>query len=192
MCSYSSNIYMLLAIKKIVLMNKILLLIFCLLLVSSCFEKSDKEKIALAQLECSKKTRIDELYIKFFGYFPKEAHLINIKIKRGKYIIENFNDIIPDTVVDSLRHQRDYCLKKEILLSDTVIFKIKNEPEKKAYDFKYRVRAHYNMFSSGFGCDYYEVTVNGEKIEGGGIDFMKKGFDILKIKKEDFKEYYKH
>ena len=183
---------MLVTIKKNSTLNKILLLIFCLLLVSSCFEKSDKGKIALAQLECSKKTRIDELYIKFFGYFPKEAHLINIKIKRGKYIIENFNDIIPDTVVDSLRHQRDYCLKKEILLSDTVIFKIKNEPEKKAYDFKYRVRAHYNMFSSGFGCDYYEVTVNGEKIEGGGIDFMKKGFDILKIKKEDFKEYYKH
>jgi len=184
MRSYSLNIYMLVTIKKNSTLNKILLLIFCLLLVSSCFEKSDKEKIALAQL--------DELYVKFFGYFPKEAHLINVKIKRGKYIIENFNDIIPDSVVDSLRHQRDYYLKKEILLSDTVIFKIENEPEKKTYDFKYRVRAHYTMFSSGFGCDYYEVTVNGKKIEGGCINFIKKGFDILKLKKEDFKEYYKY
>jgi len=172
-------------------LNRILVLILCLCF-SSCFEKSDNENIALAQQECSKKTSIDGLNVKFFGYFPEEAHLINIKIKRGNNIIENFNDIIPDSVVDSLRHQREYYLNREILLSDTVILKIKNEPEKKVYDFQYRVRAHYTMFSSRFGCDYYEVTVNGEKIEGGGIDFMKKGFDIMKMRRENYKEYYKN
>ena len=173
-------------------MKKIIYWILCSLIFSSCSCKSNEEKRAIAQMECSKKTKIDGLNVNFMGYFPYEADSINVKIKRGNKLIEDFNDKIPDTIEDSLRHLRVYLLNKEILLTDTVIFKIKNEPEKKAYNFKYFARAPYNMFNSNaYSCYYSEVTVNSKIMENGLIMFMKLGFDTVRLERENFRQYYK-
>jgi len=175
-------------------MKKIIILMLSVLFFYSCGNDNntltDEEKLALAEKECSERTKIDELPIYFYGYFPQDADTINIKIKRGNSVIKDYNDRIPMQITDSLRHLREYHITEEILLTDTVIIKIKNEPEKKAYNFKYIVNPHYTMSESNYGCDYYEVTVNKEVIEGGTVSFVKQGFGIT-IDREKFKEYYK-
>jgi hypothetical protein len=170
-------------------MKKVVVLMIYVLLFCACNNTNDQEKIAQAEKDCAQKTKIDALHISFFGYFPDEADSINVKIKRGNQIIADFNEKIPLMIVDSLRHLREYTIQKEILLTDTVILKIKNETEKKAYHFKYMVRPHFTMSNCAYACEYYEVTVDNKVIEGGGVDFMKKGFEIP-IRK-NFKEYYK-
>lgn len=46
------------------------------------------------------------------------------------------------------------------------------------------------MSESNYGCDYYEVTVNNEVIEGGTVSFVKQGFGIT-VERENFGKYYK-
>ena len=162
-----------------------------LFLFTSCVfnQKSrDKEKIALAEKECSQKTKVDQITIRFYGYFQSEADSINVKIKRGDKIVENFSEKIPEKITDSLRHLREYTLNKEILLTDTLFLKIKNTTVKKVYNFKYLVRPHFTMLSHGWGCDFYELTVDGKVINGGNIEFMKQGWDI--IDRSSFNNYY--
>lgn len=163
-----------------------LILIFIL---TSCQDTlSDQEKIALAEKECGQKTSIDRLYVLFYGYFPDEADTIFIKIKRGDSIYDSYTDKIPTIIRDSLRHLREYEIKRTILLSDTVILKIKSEPEKKVYGFKYLVRPHFTMFSSNWGCDFYESTIDGKVNEGDVIAIIKKGWGI--IDRKDVRNYY--
>lgn len=156
------------------------------LLLLSC--ESDKEKLAKIEKECSAKTQIDGFNISFFGYFPKEVDSIHIKIKRGHQIIKEYRDKIPETISDSLRHLRNYSLKSNILLTDTVFVSIKNEPVKKIYDFKYMVRAHYTMMNKDWGCDFYELSIDGKKSTGASVDFTNRNWKILERK--SFKNYY--
>lgn len=150
--------------------------------------ESDKERLAKIEKECSAKTQIDGFNISFFGYFPKEADSIHIKIKRGDQIINEYSDKIPETISDSLRHLRNYSLKNDILLTDTVFVSIRNEPVKKIYDFKYLVRAHYTMMNKDWGCDFYELSIDGKKSTGASVDFMNSNWKILERK--NFKDYY--
>ncbi|PQA92458.1 hypothetical protein B0A69_15620 [Chryseobacterium shigense] len=159
------------------------LMILCLL---SC--ESDKEKLAKVEKECASKTKIDGFTISFFGYFPKDADSVHIQIKRGDQIVQKYYDKIPDAISDSLRNQRSYFVKNEIYLTDTVFVKIKNEPAKKIYGFKYLVRPHYTMMNKGWGCDFYELTVDGEISEGAAVHFTTKNWKI--IEKKDFRAYY--
>ncbi|SHG49862.1 hypothetical protein [Chryseobacterium vrystaatense] len=161
-------------------------LVFILLLLLSC--ESDKERLAKVEKECSAKTAIDGFNISFFGYFPKDADSVGITIKRGNQIIKNYTDKIPDVISDSLRNQRNYILKNDLLLTDTVFIKIKNEPVKKIYDFKYLVRSHYTMMSKGWGCDFYEMKIDGKIIQSPSVDFTAKNWKI--IEKKDFRYYY--
>lgn len=39
-----------------------------------------------------------------------------------------------------------------------------------------------------WGCDFYELKVNGEISEGAPVAFTKKGWDF--VEKEDFQNYY--
>ena len=177
-------------------LNFILLLLF---FSTSCIDRSgendkchdtesDSIKISKAENECSKKTSIDELRISFFGYFSEDVDSIQIKIKRSDTIAESYTDVVPQRIQDSLRHLREYKIDKQILLTDTVFLKIKNEPVKKVYGFKYFVRPHFTMYCSGWGCDFYELIVNEKVVSGQNVDFMKKGWDIIEYK--DFKQYY--
>jgi hypothetical protein len=150
--------------------------------------ESDEQKMAKAEKECAQKKNIDRLNISFFGYFPKDADTVQIKIKRGNKIIENYNDTIPHRISDSLRHIRYYDINKQIALTDTVWVKIKNEPAKKIYGFKYMVRPHFTMMNSGWGCDFYELVVDGKTNEGAFVNFHKKNQKI--IDRKDFKNYY--
>ncbi|MBL1219457.1 hypothetical protein JET18_01330 [Chryseobacterium sp. L7] len=150
--------------------------------------ESDKERLAKIEKECSAKTQIDGFNISFFGYFPKEADSIHIKIKRGDQIIKEYSDKIPETISDSLRHLRNYSLKNDILLTDTVFVSIKNEPVKKIYDFKYLVRPHYTMMNKDWGCDFYELSIDSKKSTGASVDFMNSNWKILERK--NFKDYY--
>lgn len=150
--------------------------------------ESDKERLSKIEKECSAKTTIEGFNISLFGYFPKDADSIYIQIKRGDQIIQNYHDKIPDAVVDSLRHQRNYMVKNEIYLTDTVFVKIKHEPAKKIYDFKYLVRYHYTMMNKDWGCDFYELKVDGKIKEGATVDFTAKNWKILD--KKDFKKYF--
>lgn len=170
-------------------MNKYLqniFLAFITIVLLSC--ENDKERLSKIEKECSAKTKVDGFNISFFGYFPKDADSVNIQIKRENQIIRNYNDKIPDAISDSLRHQRNYLVKNEILLTDTVFVKIKNEPAKKIYGFKYLVRAHYTMMSKDWGCDFYELTIDGKVSEGASVHFTAKSWKILE--KKDFKNYY--
>ncbi|MFN1216805.1 hypothetical protein ACKW6Q_07425 [Chryseobacterium kwangjuense] len=150
--------------------------------------ESDQEKLAKAEKDCAAKNKIDGFTISFFGYFPKDADSIHIKIKRGNQIIKSYTDKIPETISDSLRHLRNYSLKNNILLTDTVFVSIKNEPVKKIYDFKYMVRAHYTMMNKNWGCDFYELSIDGKKSTGASVDFTNRNWKILERK--SFKNYY--
>ncbi|MGG5210865.1 hypothetical protein ACQWU4_18245 [Chryseobacterium sp. MIQD13] len=161
-------------------------LIFITLLLLSC--ESDKERLSKIEKECAAKTKIDGFTISFFGYFPKDADSIDIQIKRGDNMIQNYSDKISDMISDSLRHQRNYLVKNEILLTDTVFVKIKNEPAKKIYGFKYLVRSHYTMMNKDWGCDFYELTTDGKISEGATVNFTAENWKILDRK--DFKNYY--
>lgn len=167
-------------------MKKFLCLSLIIPLLLSC--ESDKERLAKIEKECSAKTQIDGFNISFFGYFPKEADSIHVKIKRGDQIINEYSDKIPETISDSLRHLRNYFVKNDILLTDTVFVSIKNEPVKKIYDFKYLVRPHYTMMNKDWGCDFYELSIDGKKSTGTSVDFMNSNWKILERK--NFKDYY--
>ncbi|AZA80762.1 hypothetical protein C1637_11935 [Chryseobacterium lactis] len=162
---------------------------FLFLLLLCCFScESDEAKLARAEKECAAKTKIDGLTISFFGYFPKDVDSVSIQIKRGNNIVKNYSDPIPTIISDSLRHQRTYYLKNEIKLTDTVFIKIKNEPVKKLYDFKYLVRAHFTMMNRNWGCDFYELKADGKVYEGSTFDITRKNWKI--IERKDFKNYY--
>ena len=134
------------------------------------------------------KTKIDGFSISFFGYFPKEADSLNIKIKRGGKFVYNYNDEIPRKIYDSLRHLRYYDVNKEIYLSDTVFVKIKNEKAKKISDFKYLVRPQRTMLKKDWVCDFYELKVDDIIQEGGSVSFINKNWKF--IQKNEFKKYY--
>lgn len=161
-------------------------LVLITLLLLSC--ESDKDRLAKAEKECAAKTKIDGFHISFFGYFPKDADSINILIKRGNQTIRKYSDKIPDVISDSLRHQRNYFVKDEIHLTDTVFVNIKNKPAKKIYGFKYFVRPHYTMMSKDWGCDFYELKADGKTSEGAVVDFTAENWKILE--KKDFRNYY--
>ncbi|MCT2407475.1 hypothetical protein NZD88_07990 [Chryseobacterium antibioticum] len=163
-------------------------LIFVLMALCFISCESDKEKLAKVEKECAAKTKIDGFNVSFFGYFPKDADSVHIQIKRGNQIIQNYHDKIPTAIFDSLRNQRNYLVKNELLLTDTVFVKIKNEPAKKIYGFKYLVRSHYTMMNKGWGCDFYELNVDGEISEGAAVHFTAKNWKI--IEKKDFRNYY--
>lgn len=165
---------------------KTIVLILTTTLFISC--ESDKERLAKVKKECVAKTKIEGFNISFFGYFPKDADSVHIQIKRGNHIIQNYRDKIPNAIFDSLRNQRNYLVKNEILLTDTVFVKIKNEPVKSIYGFKYLVRPHYTMMNKGWGCDFYELTVDGEISEGTAVYFTAKNWKI--IEKKNFRAYY--
>jgi len=167
-------------------------LMFCILIISACFNKTNKKEVTQTEKDCLEYTKIEGLSVYFYGYFPHEADTIQVKIKRGNKIIKEYSDKIPETISDSLRHLREYSLKNEILLTDTLILKIKNELEKKAYNFKYLLRPHFTMTKSDYACDYYEVTVNNEVISGGNVSFRKPGFDNTILNQRDLKAYYKN
>ncbi len=170
---------------------RIISAILILLVFSSCFfnnEARDKKKIALAEIECAQTIKINRLPISLYGYFPDEADSIHVKIKRDAKIVENFIEKIPDQITDSLRHIREYMLNREIMLTDTVFLRINRSTEKKVYNFRYLVRPHFTMLSSGWGCDFYELTVDGKIEEGGDVHITKPGWDI--INREDLKVYY--
>lgn len=171
-------------------MKKILALLISLLVFVACNNKiNEKEKLAQIEKECAAKTQIDMLPVYFYGYFATDADSINVKIKRDGKIVDDFTVKIPVAITDSLRHLREYTITKSILLTDTVILTIKNEPSKKAYNFAYRVRPHYTMNKADYGCDFYQVTIDGKQVEGGTVIFTKKGFEILS--ENNYKDYYK-
>lgn len=150
--------------------------------------ESDDARLAKIEKECTARNTIQELSISFFGYFPKDADSIDIKIKRGNTIIKEYTDKIPDKIADSLRHQRYYSIKDEILITDTLFLKIKNEPVKKIYGFQYTVVPHYTMMNKNWGCELGKLTINGKENEGAYIDFTRKNFTMPERK--DFKDYY--
>lgn len=150
--------------------------------------ESDTSKIERAEKECKSKTSIDGFNVSFYGYFTEDADSIQIKIKRGNQIIDVYQDLIPHEVSDSIRHLRDYYVERKINLTDTVFLKIKNEPEIAVSDFKYLVRPNFGMMKRDWGCDFYELKVNGEISEGAHVAFTKKGWDF--VEREDFKKYY--
>lgn len=156
------------------------------LLFISC--ESDADKIARAEKECAAQTSIDGFNVSFYGYFPEDVDSIQVKIKRGNQIVEAYRELIPHKISDSIRHLRDYYVERKINLTDTVFLKIKNEPEIAVSDFKYLVRPHFGMMKRDWGCDFYELKVNGEISEGAHVAFTKKGWDF--VEREDFQNYY--
>ncbi len=165
------------------------LIILIFVCTTSCFlAESDETKKARAEKECSQKTEINGLVVSFFGYFPQEADSVEVQIKRNNEIIEHYIDKIPEKVEDSLRHLRHYMINKKIALSDTLVLKIKNDAEKKVYDFQYEVRAQSTMLNRNWACVFYKLTIDGKMKEGKAVDFMKKKWTI--IERKDFKMYY--
>ncbi len=169
-------------------LRKLITLTLIIALTSCVDSISDDEKIALAEKECGQKTSIDGLYLMFYGYFPNDADSLFIKIKRGDSICDSYVDKIPAEVHDSIRHLREYQIKKTILLTDTLILKIKSEPEKKIYGFKYIVNPHFTMGNSGWGCDFYECTIDGKVCEGDVARITKNGWNL--IDRKNFRNYY--
>ena len=160
-------------------------------LLTSCFDvESDEIKIARAEKECSEKTKVEGLSIFFYGYFKQDADSIQIQIKRKNDIVQAYKDRIPEMVEDSIRHLRHYDFNKEILLTDTLFVSVSTEPVKKIYDFKYIVRPHFSMTNHNWGCDFYQLTVDGEVEEGGTIAFTKSSWKF--VDRKDFQTYYIH
>ena len=44
------------------------------------------------------------------------------------------------------------------------------------------------MLNKNWGCDFYELKVNGKVSTGAAVDFKNKAWKI--IEKKDFKNYY--
>lgn len=152
--------------------------------------ETDQDRFEKAEKECANQTKIDGFAISFFGYFPEDADSINIKIKRnGKFILE-YDDIVPQEITDSLRHQRNYFVKNEILLTDTVLLKIKGEADKIITDFTYSVRPHFTMMSKDWGCDFYDFKVDGIAVEGATVMFVKKDSKWQSIDRYNYQNYY--
>lgn len=170
-------------------MKKLSILTFILAFIFVACE-TDQDRFERAEKECANQTKIDGFAVSFFGYFPEDADSINIKIKRNGKFISEYDDIIPQEITDSLRHQRNYFLKNDILLTDTVLVKIKDEAEKTITDFTYSVRPHFTMMSKDWGCDFYDFKVDGIAVEGATVMFTHKNWDWEKIDHHNYKNYY--
>jgi hypothetical protein len=169
--------------------NKYLVIIICSFWLTYCdyYEKVKTEK------ECAEKKDVgQDIYFDFHGYFHEDLDSIDICIKRINGAVFCYPFKIPEEIDDSMRHERSFRLNTEILLSDTLYVKIKNEPVTKMYGFKYKAILYNQKFDHYYDCDL-SAMVNGEPANKGGncIHFWKKGFEILDSKK-DFKTYYKY
>ena len=169
---------------------KTIIFIFTLLLCYSCYDSDPGERKRIATLECVNKKSIDNIYIYFFGYTTIDADSIKLLQKRSGKIIDSLIVKIPTTIVDSLRHKRELSIKKEVLLTDTLILILKDE-RKLVYNYQYEVNNHNSMFHEDYGCDLMKVTVDGEVNDGAGIGFVKKGFSIMDLTRENYRQYYK-
>lgn len=152
--------------------------------------ETDQDRFEKAEKECASQTKIDGFAVSFFGYFPEDADSINIKIKRNGKFISEYDDVIPQEITDSLRHLRNYFVKNEILLTDTVLVKIKGEAAKTVTDFKFSIRPHFTMMSKDWGCDFYELKVDGIVVEGATVMFTHKKWDWEKIDRHNYQNYY--
>ena len=136
--------------------------------------ESDKEKFERAARECSQKNSIENLELSFYGYSTMDANSVSIKIQRGGKIIKDYKDTIPKKFTDSLRLRRDYTIKQNILLNDTLLVKIADEPTKKLYGFSYAVQAHFSMMDRNYGCTFSSFTENGKIMKDYRVVFTKK------------------
>lgn len=136
--------------------------------------ESDKEKFAQAERECSQKNSIDKLELNFFGYSSKEANSVSIKIQRSDKIIEDYMDTIPKKFSDSIRLRRNYTIKKNILLTDTLMVKIADEATKKIYGFGYAVQPHFSMMDRNYGCEFSSFVEDGKIMKESTVVFTKR------------------
>jgi len=136
--------------------------------------ESDKEKFERAARECAQKNTIENLELSLYGYSSKDANSVSVKIQRSGKIIEDYKDTIPKKFSDSLRLRRDYTIKKNILLSDTLFVKIADEPTKKLYGFSYAVQPHFSMMDRNYGCRFSSFIENGKIMNDYRVVFTKK------------------
>lgn len=171
-------------------MRVILFLFILTISLYSCYDSHSEERKKIAELECANKKSVDDISICFFGYTNIEADSIKILQRRAGKIVDSIKVKIPTTIVDSLRHKRELSIKKEVLLSDTLILILNNE-RKIVYNYQYQVNHHNSMFHADYGCDLMNVTIDGELKEGADIDFFNKGFSIMNMTLENYRQYYK-
>lgn len=136
--------------------------------------ESDKEKFARAERECAEKNSIEKLEVSLYGYSVKDASLVSIKIKRSGELIEDYQDTISTKFSDSSRLRRDYTIRKNILLTDTVMVTIANEPARKIYGFSYAVNPHFTMMDSNFGCEFSSFIMDGEMLNESTVSLIKR------------------
>ncbi|KLT66312.1 hypothetical protein [Pedobacter sp. BMA] len=136
--------------------------------------ESDEKKFARAERECSQKNSVDQLDVSLFGYSYDDADSVSIKIQRDGKIIADYKDALPKKYFDSLRHQRYYTIKKNILLTDTLMVKIAKEPIRKIYGFSYAVKPHFTMMNRDFGCEFNSFVMDGEIVNESTVRVVNK------------------
>ena len=157
-------------------LNKILFLLLISILHASCNTVNEQTKLADTQEQCATKKHIDGFPISFLGYTYEEIKTINI-IKSS----DKTNTItleVPEKIRDSLRMQRQVFFKNIIALNDTVMLSFPNQETHILTNFQYQVRPHFSMGSKDYGCDFYQMDIDGKKAIGGTASFIKKGFQI--------------
>ena len=135
--------------------------------------ESEHEKFARAERECSQKTSIDKLELSLYGYSYEDANSVCIKIQRSGKIIADYMDTIPKKFNDPSRLRRDYTIKKNILLTDTLMVKIADEPAKKLYGFSYAVQPHFSMMDRDYGCEFSSFVADGTIVKESTVVFIK-------------------
>jgi hypothetical protein len=136
--------------------------------------ESDEKKFVRAERECYQKNSMDQLDGSLFGYSYDDVDSVSIKIQRGGKIIADYRDALPKKYFDSLRHQRYYTIKKNILLTDTLMVKTANEPTKKIYGFSYAVKPHFTMMNRDFGCEFSSFVIDGELVNESTLSLVNK------------------
>lgn len=157
-------------------LNKIFFLLFTGLLYFSCNTINEQQKLTTIQDQCATKKHIDGFLISFLGYAYEEIKVIEIiksSDKKNTIMLD-----VPEKIRDSLRMSRHVFFKNVIALNDTVILSFPNQETHILTNFQYQVRPHFSMGSKDYGCDFYQMDIDGKTEMGGTAFFIKKGFQI--------------
>ncbi len=137
--------------------------------------QTDKAKQQQTEQDCAAAQTVGRLSIELQGYPYAEIDSINICIEHGGK--QNcYKQKVDERINDSARLARNIMFQQQFNTKDTLTIQLKNGTQYKVYGFQYKVQPHNSMGSHEFGCDLYELMVNGERQDGGIVLLIRKGF----------------
>ncbi|XZF14445.1 hypothetical protein ACTHGU_21895 [Chitinophagaceae bacterium MMS25-I14] len=161
----------------------ILLLPCFTMLLQGCFSYwTEKEKADFAA-KCAATDSVADFSFTVTGFTYEQVKTVLVYHIRNQMIIDSFY-VHPDIRnYDSLRDRYWVSVDQAIYVKDTYQFVIPGQKPFLLSGMKMVMWPQWTMMSEGYGCRMKGYSVNGEKYEDGGPDFIKKGYSYPKISK---------